>query len=1553
MMLIASHLFFFFFFFFSSIPSLSSVADTLAVNQSLSGNQTLVSLTETFELGFFKPGQSPNYYIAIWYKKVKTVPQTAVWVANRETPIYDTFSSKLQIVNGNLVLLDESNTQIWSTNVPPTPATSASVVLLDNGNLVLRHDPNSTTPIWQSFDYPTHTFLPGGKVGYNKKTNRTQIITSWKSSEDPASGLFSLEIDQNVNQYLLLWNRSQVYRASGPWDGKTFSSMPEMRYNDVNNFSYIDNENESYFTYSLYNPSLTTRFIIDISGQFQQQRYMERTAEWTLFWSQPREVCKIYGLCGAFGTCREAEFPCNCLSAFEPKSQSDWNLSDFSGGCVRKTEYSCRFKEQRPGFVVGYVPLNYLSTFLDNGSPELDESGCKRSCSDDCGCDAYGVISDKCLLLNSESLNNISSFFVSEDSSSLTFPFNIKVSSSDLPKITAKTNSKLLVAGIVSGFCALVLIGSIGIIYYRRVKRKGKSDRNLVDPLILSAEDRKGIDVPFIDFKHILSATDNFSFANKLGQGGFGPVYKGMLPGLGEVAIKRLASQSGQGIKEFRNEVLLIGKLQHRNLVRLLGYSMKDQEMILLYEYMPNKSLDRYIFDRTLCMHLDWDLRFDIIMGIARGLLYLHQDSRLRIIHRDLKASNVLLDEDMGPKISDFGLAKIVKGRETEANTTRVVGTYGYMSPEYVLDGLFSVKSDVFSFGVVVLEIISGKRNTGYYQNQHAFSLISYAWGLWKAKTPLDLVDQALAQSCNSIEVLRCMIVGLLCVQEEPGDRPTMVNVVLMLGMDIESLPDPKEPAFVLRRRVSMLPPSSGQSPNYYIGIWYKKVKIQTVVWVANRNTPIYDMFSSKLQIVNGNLVLLNESNTQIWSTNMTSTPTTSPSVILLDNGNLVLRHDPNSTTPIWQSFDYPTHTFLPGGKFGYNKRTNTKQIITSWKSTEDPGIGPYSLEVDQDERQYVIKWNGSEQYWASGSWNGRIFSGQIRQLSYLESSGQWNLFWSQPRSQCEVYAFCGPFGACSQTEFPFCSCLTAFKPTSINDWEMGDFSGGCVRKTEFNCSVKDEKPGFILSYAPVNSLATFPESEDPDPVSDLDESACRRSCLDSCSCDAYSFMKTCRLWNRENLQRVWQDLLVSNDSNSATFPMNIKVSSSDLPNNDAKINTKVLVAGIVSGFCGLVFLCGIGIIFYRRVKRQESRRNFELEFRDNGTNLRFLVDPGILSAEDRKGIDVPFIEFKTILSATNNFSLANKLGQGGFGPVYKGMLPGLGEVAVKRLASQSGQGLKEFKNEVVLIGKLQHRNLVRLLGYSMKDHEMMLLYEYMPNKSLDRFIFDRTLCMCLDWDLRFDIIMGIARGLLYLHQDSRLRIIHRDLKASNVLLDEDMNPKISDFGLAKIVKGRETEDNTTRVVGTYGYMSPEYALDGLFSVKSDVFSFGVVLLEIISGKRNTGYYHNQQAFSLISYAWGLWKAKTPLELVDLALVESCNSIEVLRCMIVGLLCIQEDPGDRPTMVNVVLMLGMDIESLPDPKEPAFVSKRSINRLRSSSIKSEINQLTITQEEGR
>ncbi|KAK3433272.1 hypothetical protein EUGRSUZ_D00909 [Eucalyptus grandis] len=254
-------------------------------------------------------------------------------------------------------------------------------------------------------------------------------------------------------------------------------------------------------------------------------------------------------------------------------------------------------------------------------------------------------------------------------------------------------------------------------------------------------------------------------------------------------------------------------------------------------------------------------------------------------------------------------------------------------------------------------------------------------------------------------------------------------------------------------------------------------------------------------------------------------------------------------------------------------------------------------------------------------------------------------------------------------------------------------------------------------------------------------------------------------------------------------------------------------------------------------------------------TNLtHFEGSPSVEDCDDgaRRNRDVPLFDLSTVASATNNFSFLNKLGQGGFGSVYKGIMDNGTEIAIKRLSKHSGQGVEEFKNEVQLIAKLQHRNLVRILSCCVEEDEKMLIYEYLPNKSLDAFLFDNTKSSLLDWKKRFEIASGVAQGLLCLHQNSRLRIIHRDLKASNVLLDAAMNPKIADFGMARICGGDQMQGNTNRVVGTYGYMLPEYAMEGIFSIKSDVYSFGVLLLEIISGKRNSAYYHENPSSNLV-----------------------------------------------------------------------------------------------------
>ncbi|XP_010267801.1 PREDICTED: cysteine-rich receptor-like protein kinase 10 isoform X2 [Nelumbo nucifera] len=340
----------------------------------------------------------------------------------------------------------------------------------------------------------------------------------------------------------------------------------------------------------------------------------------------------------------------------------------------------------------------------------------------------------------------------------------------------------------------------------------------------------------------------------------------------------------------------------------------------------------------------------------------------------------------------------------------------------------------------------------------------------------------------------------------------------------------------------------------------------------------------------------------------------------------------------------------------------------------------------------------------------------------------------------------------------------------------------------------------------------------------------------------------------------------------------------------------------------------------------------------------------GESDANDIINVESLQFDLSTVIAATNNFSHDNKIGQGGFGWVYKGKLSNGQEIAVKRLSKSSGQGAEEFKNEVVLVAKLQHRNLVRLLGFCLEGEEKILIYEFVPNKSLDYFLFDSDKRACLDWPTRYKIIGGIARGLLYLHEDSRFKIIHRDLKASNVLLDGDMNPKISDFGMARIFGMDQSQANTNRVVGTFGYMPPEYVRQGLFSVKSDIYSFGVLLLEIITGKKNS-FYHSEYAEYLLSFAWRNWNEGTASELLDPILREFYSREEVMRCIHIGLLCVQDNVDQRPTMATIARTLNIHSVALELPQRPAFLGYERMETTQSTSrsIPESMNDVTNTE----
>lgn len=299
------------------------------------------------------------------------------------------------------------------------------------------------------------------------------------------------------------------------------------------------------------------------------------------------------------------------------------------------------------------------------------------------------------------------------------------------------------------------------------------------------------------------------------------------------------------------------------------------------------------------------------------------------------------------------------------------------------------------------------------------------------------------------------------------------------------------------------------------------------------------------------------------------------------------------------------------------------------------------------------------------------------------------------------------------------------------------------------------------------------------------------------------------------------------------------------------------------------------------------------------------------------------FYDLQTLQVATDFFSNSNKLGHGGFGPVYKGLLPNGQELAIKKLSLTSRQGVREFTNEVKLLLKLQHKNLVMLLGCCVEGPEKMLIYEYLPNKSLDYILFDKKKSQSLDWRQRFQIIVGVIRGLLYLHEEAPIRIIHRDIKASNILLDDKLNPKISDFGLARLFPGDDTHLNTFRISGTHGYMAPEYAMHGYLSVKADVFSFGVLLLEIVSGRKVSDRQLGAEKADLLSYTWSLFQTGKQLELVDESL-ETCDPSEAAMCIQLGLLCCQAIVADRPDMNSVHLMISNDSFTLPRPGKPGL-----------------------------
>lgn len=710
-------------------------------------------------MGFFSPGNTGNHYIGIWYKGL---PQkTLVWVANRNRPVFDPFSSELKLLwDGNLVILASSKRQIWSTGSTSLMPNSTSGVLLDNGNFILRKTSDVSSVAWQSFDHPTDTWLPGAKFVYDSHTSERTVLVAWTDFDDPAPGIFSAMPAAEGKFLLSLFNRSEVYWNCSDWTEADYGLQPSRTVENTINFTFVSNENETYSKYSSVAPYNLSRIVLGPTGLFQHLVWAKHIQEWKVFSILPTQTCEIYPFCGASSNCNQSDAPvCDCALGHSDHLK----LEDHMGRCKRINASKCSGDGKDNFFLIPHtqLPKNSDSFMVEN----ID--ACRLLCLSNCSCSAYAYI-DKCQIWTDEK------FMVQHSASVEVFKdFYVRIAALDWKEESKKKGKPSLVAAVVVSLAFLVLLGVLlATIRTRRFARA-------VDDHLLHFE-----------YRVLKKATKNFS--EKIGEGGFSSVFWGALPDSTPVAVKKLANQN-QSNKQFLAEIRTIGTIQHVNVVRLRGFSAEESKRFLVYDYLTNGSLAAHLFQKG-SNTLDWKTRYNIAIGIAKGLEYLHERCRDRIIHCDIKPENILLDSELAPQIADFGLAKLV-GRDASQVITTMRGTRGYLAPEWISGGAITSKVDVFSYGKMLFEIISGKRNTEELNSDMRDYLpLQVANSIAKGEEVLPLVDRRLKGLVEMEELCRACKVACWCIQDSEEDRPTMSQVVQILEgvMAVEKPPIPR-----------------------------------------------------------------------------------------------------------------------------------------------------------------------------------------------------------------------------------------------------------------------------------------------------------------------------------------------------------------------------------------------------------------------------------------------------------------------------------------------------------------------------------------------------------------------------------------------------------------------------------------------------------------------------------------------------------------------------------------------------------------------------------------
>ncbi|XP_078164616.1 putative receptor protein kinase ZmPK1 [Carex rostrata] len=739
----------------------------------------LVSEGQTFYCGFYSVGKNA-FTFSIWFA-TNSINKTVVWTANRDSPV-NGYGSKVSFQrDGNLVIRDVNGSVVWSTSTNSLDASTIS--LLNTGNLVINNTKGNT--VWQSFGSPTDTLLP-----YQSLTKGNKVISAMAKGE-VSSGYYSLYFDSD-NVLKLIYDGPVISSIYWPNPGITAFQNGRTTYNS-SKLAVLDETglfiSSDGFTVSASDlgESSIRRLTLDSDGNLRMYSLNKSHGSWDVSWEALPKPCDIHGLCGQNGICQFSPsqgITCSCLPGYEMNNRNNWNE-----GCKPKFTYSCNATKSH---FVEFPQVDFYG-FDISSSQQISFDDCVKLCLQNCTCIGFGyrltgtgVCYPKNALFNGFNSTNFPGRFylrVPIDSNDLIFnshdnldcskviPHNVVGSPSMFGTSKNNTNWSYIFIFIAVFGALETIILVIGWWYLLRDREMPKS----------MEEGYKMILSQFRQFtyRELKEATGNFK--EEIGRGSSGVVYRGVLDDKRVVAVKKL-NDVIQEEEEFWAEVNVIGRINHINLVRMFGLCSERKHRLLIYEHMENRSLDKFLFEND--MKLQWRQRFKIALGAAKGLAYLHHECLEWIIHCDVKPENILLARDFEPKISDFGLAKLSKRDGPGFNTSEMRGTMGYMAPEWALHLPITSKVDVYSYGVVLLEIITGKRISVWVTDDGEGRIRSIAeevrrvLGGGDESVIASIVDVGLQGQFNKEQLVIMLSVATSCLEEERNKRPTMDEVV-------------------------------------------------------------------------------------------------------------------------------------------------------------------------------------------------------------------------------------------------------------------------------------------------------------------------------------------------------------------------------------------------------------------------------------------------------------------------------------------------------------------------------------------------------------------------------------------------------------------------------------------------------------------------------------------------------------------------------------------------------------------------------------------------------